>query len=257
VFAFTRWELSEYLKLAIVEEPSTQPQADQTLSNSDEIAPAVQHHLAWLERSAFAISAVRSRWTEDMEEHMSRFGFVPDTPDFHDLLHIRRLVVGFDHLTTLSAASAAIQSMSDEQLRSVIAVGETIDHLVRGDLEHIGIEWLYAYPAGWEPDSMPNDAYLPYPWAFATYAVRMESDWRPATINLFHEESTLYQYLFFRNFFGSEKMIAMYGEDRCPYIEARREARVLWRREHPDDLDGMKYWLKVVSAYILLELHDA
>jgi hypothetical protein len=251
VFEFTRWELLEYLKLAIVEEPSSPPQPYQSLANLDEIAFAVRHHLAWLERSAFAISALRKKWAEQTEDRASRNLYVPEIPDFHDYLSVRRLVVGFDHPKILSAAYASIQSMSDEQLGSVVSVGETVDGLVRGDLEHIGIDLQYAYPAEWEPDALPNDTDLPHTWAFAIYAVQMESNWRPTTtLYLSHELAILEQYSSFRDFFGSEKMVAMYGEDRCPYIEARRDAREIWRREHPDDPDGKKNWMEVmVSAW--------
>jgi hypothetical protein len=248
VFAFTRWELLEYLKLAIVEEPSVQPQTYQNLANFDDIAFAVRHYLAWLERSAFAITAIRKTWVEQMARRASNNIYVPETPDFHDYLPVRRLVVGFDHPTVLSAAYAAIRSLSDEQLKSVVAVGDTVDGMTSEDMAHADIDWQYAYPAEWEPDCMPTETGLPHSWAFAVYALRMESDWRPTTVYLSKELHILDQYESFRDFFGSEKIVAMYGQDRCPYIDARRDAREVWRSEHPDDPEGNKNWIEVMVS---------
>jgi hypothetical protein len=249
VFEFTRWELLEYLKLAIIEESSTQPQPYQTPTEPEEIAVAVRHHLAWLERSAFAIPTLKRTWAEHVAGHTSRYGFRPENPNFHDFVHVRRLVAGFDHTVCLPAAYAAVKAMSDEQLKSAIAVGHAIDELSCEESERIGFERQSLYLAEWEDDSMPYETNLPHPWAFALYALQMESDWRPATVNLFHEEKSYFQYKFFRDFFGSEKMVAMYGEDKCPYTETRREAREIWQRENPDDLDGMKFWRKTVSGW--------
>jgi hypothetical protein len=248
VFAFTRWELSEYLKLAIVEEPSTQPHGYLALANADEIACALRNHLAWLERSAFAISAIRKTWMEQVKEWASCNVYVPETPNFHDYITVRRLVVGFDHPIALSEAYLAIQSMSDEQLKSVVAVGDTVDGMTPEDMIHVGIDWQYEYPAEWEPDSMPTSTVLPHSWAFAVYALQMESAWRPTTVYLSKEMLILDQYESFGEFFGSQKMVAMYGQDRCPYTDDRRAARDKWRREHPDDPDGNKNWSKVMVS---------
>jgi hypothetical protein len=105
----------------------------------------------------------------------------------------------------------------------------------------MGIERQELGPAYWQDKLFPKNNFLPLSWAFAAHVVEMECSWRGADRTFPVEEGVQREYQFMRDAFGRERMIAMFGEDKPPWIERRCTIRKKWLEEHPTEPDmGMR-----------------
>jgi hypothetical protein len=241
--------MTEFLELAELEEPANE-QPGSELSQDAHTDVLVRRHLSWLENTASAISAIRIRYAQRvMSEHNepleSIYGPGVKGPDFHrDFLTLRRLVTGFDHLSLLPAAWAKVRAVSDNQLCSSYSIGQTLEGYICSEGSCFGIEKQEIGEAYWEDEGMPSENYLPIPWAFAIYLLFMEICWRPDDTTSTYEPAIVSKYEFFRNAFGTERMLLMFGEDKPPYTAARLAAQEKFRRENPNDPDIIELYGK-------------
>lgn len=237
VFTFTYSEMVEYLVLAELEEPYKH--SGSALNQYAHTNILVRYHLGWLRKSASAILAIRDHYVSFVVTRFNQSLESLRLPDYHrEYLTLRQLVTGYDHLSTLSAAFVEIRTMSTDQVEDAWSVGTALEDYIRLYGSHFGIEKEEDGRAYWESDGMPSDNYLPDKWAFAVYALWMEASWRPddtAWIWTPGELTHEHDYEAARRWFGRDRMVAMFGEDKLPYTEARVALLEKCRREHAND----------------------
>ncbi|KAF1818439.1 uncharacterized protein K489DRAFT_384863 [Dissoconium aciculare CBS 342.82] len=242
VLSFTMSELLEYVEIFGLQTDAMPQQSCQIQSR--DLNPEIRTHLSFIERSAYAVTAIReSRMTKvgEVSLNSSETSFLAPNngpPDARQgFLIIRRLVTGYDHMSLLSKAYAFLHGIPVDHIHGLLDVASALEEHCESHWTRMGIERQEPGPAYWQDKLFPKNNFLPLSWAFAVHVVEMECSWRGVNREFPVEEGIQREYQFMRDAFGRERMLAMFGEDKPPWTERRCTIRKKWLEKHPTEPD--------------------
>jgi hypothetical protein len=243
IFAFSPQILTGHIRLSELE-ASTPEDAPQTAHEEDnfDVAVAVRKHLSSLERWAFVVADIRDSFrtcASWLNAYPNRIEIEPAQDFDRIFLLLRRLAVGHEHTSSLTAAYASVRDfLPDDYARFYIltSVVKRWFSRVRDDWKRLG----FADPRC--GDGMGD--HNPHPharirtrlsprWSFGLGVFLRERFWRPdlegfSKLGLMSEDSIRYSYNKLPDSIGKERFERMFGDGGdLPWAKERAEYRAL------------------------------